>query len=113
MLSLAGWRILLQMECIVEQIEVEQIELRIVDDPSNVSVYKGPGHYAATRAQIAIRKVEEAFPHLRFEVVSDHQLASLKATAVVGVPIGSGDFIAVLTEALAATGTRVAPAARC
>jgi len=92
---------------------VEQIELRIVDDPSNARVYKGPGHFAATRAQAALRKVEEAFPQLRFEVVSDHQLASLKATALVEAPIGSGDFIAVLSEALAATGTRVAPVARC
>ena len=96
------------MECIVEQ-----IELRIVDDPSNARVYKGPGHVAATRAQAALRKVEEAFPQLHFDVVSDHQLASVKATAVVDGVIGSGDFIEVLSAALAATGTRVAPLARC
>ena len=88
---------------------MERIELRIVDDPRNASVYKGPGHYAATRAQAVIRKIQEAFPQLTFEVSSDHLLAWLKATAIVAEPIASADFIAVLSAALEATGTRMAP----
>jgi len=87
---------------------VEKIELLIVDDPANSRVYKGPGYYAATRAQAAVHKVQQAFPHLRFKLASDHQLASLKATAEVASPLEPDAFIAVLSEALAATGTRVA-----
>jgi hypothetical protein len=87
---------------------VEQIELHLVDDPANACVYKGPGHYAATRAQAAVHRIKQAFPHLRFKLASDHQLASLRATAVVDAPIESDAFIAVLSEAMSATGTRMA-----
>jgi len=88
---------------------MEQITLDIIDDPANVGVFKGPGHFAATRAESAIRKLESAFPQLCFEINADRSLSNLKATAVVRTPISSDEFIGVLTEALASTGTRVAP----
>jgi len=88
---------------------MERITLDLIDDPANVRVFKGPGHFAATRAESAIRKLESAFPQLRFEINADRSLSNLKATAVVGTPISSEEFIDVLAEALASTGTRVAP----
>jgi hypothetical protein len=88
---------------------MEQIFLDIVDDPTNARVFKGPGHFAATRAESAIRKLEAAFPQLRFEIQVDHNLSALKAVATVRITISSSEFIDVLKEALAATGTRVTP----
>jgi hypothetical protein len=87
---------------------MEKIELRFVDDPANVRVYKGPGHYPATRAQIALRKVEQRFPQLSFTVASDRQLSSLRAFATLAEPIESVQFIDALSEALEETGTRMA-----
>ena len=87
---------------------MERIELRIIDDPGNTRVYKGPGHYAATRAQTAIRRIEAAFPQIHFRVAPDQRLASLNAVALVPAPIDSTTFIDVVAEALEATGTRVA-----
>ena len=89
---------------------MEQIQLEIIDDPANASVFKGPGHFAATRAESAIRQIESAFPQLRFELNVDRHLSNLKATALVRTAISSEEFISVLSEALAATGTRIAPA---
>ena len=89
---------------------MERIELRIIDDPGNARVYKGPGHYAATRAQAAIRRIEAAFPQLHFRVATDQRLASLDAVALVTRPIPSVDFIDVVAAALDATGTRIASA---
>jgi len=88
---------------------MEQITLELIDDPANVHVFKGPGHFAATRAEAAIRKLESAFPQLRFEINADRSLSNLKATAIVRAPISSDEFIGVLSEALTATGTRMAP----
>jgi hypothetical protein len=88
---------------------MEQITLDIVDDPANVRVFKGPGHFAATRAEAAIRKLESVFPQLRFEVGANRDLTSLKATALVHTPIRSEEFMDALTEALVLTGTRMAP----
>lgn len=86
--------------------------MNIVDDPANARVFKGPGHFAATRAESAIRKLQSAFPQLLFEIDFDRRLEKLRATAVVGTPISSNDFIAALTQALAETGTRMAPVER-
>lgn len=89
---------------------MERIELRIIDDPGNARVYKGPGHYAATRAQTAIRRIEAAFPQLQFQLSGDQRLASLTAVAFVPAPIPSVEFIDVVSAALDATGTRIASA---
>ena len=91
---------------------VEQIELRLIDDPKNTRVFKGPGHYAATRAQAAIHKLQQAFPQLQFKLASDAQLSSLRATAEVAEPIPSDEFIAALKDAMDATGVRIAPLPR-
>jgi hypothetical protein len=88
---------------------MEQIMLEIIDDPANVAVFKGAGHLAATRAESAIRMLESAFPQLHFEIVVNHGLSNLKATAIVRSPIDSDEFIDVLSQALVTTGTRVAP----
>ena len=88
---------------------MEQISLDIIDDPANERVFKGPGHFAATRAESAIRKLEAAFPQLRFEIRVDRNLSTLKATAAVRSAISSNEFMDVLKDALAATGTRVVP----
>ena len=89
---------------------MERIELRIIDDPKNARVYKGPGHYAATRAQTAIRTIEAAFPQLQFRLSGDQKLASLTAVAFVAEPIASIEFIDIVAAALEATGTRIASA---
>ena len=90
---------------------MEQIMLDIVDDPANAGVFKGPGHFAATRAESAVRILEKAFPQLCFEINADRSLSNLKATALVRSPISSDEFIGVLADALASTGTRIAPLA--
>ena len=88
---------------------MEHIELRLIDDPTNARVFKGPGHYAATRAQAAIHKLQQTFPQLQFKLSSDPKLSALHATAEVSAPIEPDEFIAALKEAMEATGTRIAP----
>jgi hypothetical protein len=88
---------------------MEQILLEIIDDPANIRVFKGPGHFAATRAESVIRKLEAAFPTLRFEIFVDGNLSKLKATAVVRSEISPEEFIGALKDALTSTGTRVSP----
>lgn len=91
---------------------MQRIELQIIDDPANARVYKGPGHYAATRAQEVLRRIEGAFPQLRFDSANDCRLESLSAVAVFAGQIESVEFIAVLAGALDSTGTRIAPLVR-
>lgn len=91
---------------------MERIDLQIIDDPANTRVYKGPGHYAATRAQDVIRRIEVAFPQLRFVSANDCRLESLNAIAEFAGQIESVEFTAVLADALDSTGTRIAPLAR-
>jgi hypothetical protein len=91
---------------------MQRIELQIIDDPANARVYKGPGHYAATRALKVIRRIETAFPQLRFDSANDCRLDSLNAVAMFAGQIESVEFIAVLADALDSTGTRIAPLAR-
>ena len=88
---------------------MQSIHLTIVDDPSNVRVYKGPGHYAATRAQTALRSLEQLFPPLSFEATSDRYLTSLRVTAKIDESVPTERFSIALAEALASTGTRLAP----
>jgi hypothetical protein len=90
---------------------MEKIELNIVDDPENNDVFKGPGHYPATRAKAALCKLEDAFPQLHFDIAVDGRLAWVKATAIVTIAISSNDFITTLSDALTSTGTRIAPIA--
>lgn len=64
----------------------QDVTFTIVDDPKNESVYKGPGSYAATRAESAVRAVERVPPSVE-----------------------NAAFLVVLSKALASTGTRLAP----
>jgi len=82
-----------------------QINLTIVDDPSNHLVYKGAGHWAATRAEAALRLLEQALPNLRFDSRRDDRYARLRASASLPGQVQAEGFIEALTRALAATGT--------
>lgn len=86
-----------------------EVAFTIIDDPSNDVVYKGAGHYAATRGETAIRLVENNFPPLRFEISSERNLGALHAKAHIDFPIESNAFMLVLASALTSTGTRLAP----
>lgn len=80
-----------------------------MDDPQNNSVYKGAGSYAATRAETAIRGVEETFPPLRFDLRFEKNLTALHVRARIHSSIGNGSFLTTLSNALTSTGTRLAP----
>lgn len=88
---------------------MEQIQFEIIDDPANARVFKGPGHFTTTRAETAIRQLEAAFPELRLQTRSDPGLSNLVVSGYVRADISSDEFIRVLTEAMTATGTRMAP----
>lgn len=87
----------------------QDVVFTIVDDPKNESVYKGAGSYAATRAESAIRVVEEAFPPLRFELRFERNLSALHVRARVHSSVENDVFLIVLSNALRSTGTRLAP----
>lgn len=87
----------------------QDVIFTIVDDPENGSVFKGPGSYAATRAESAVHAVEEAFPPLRFELRSEKNLTALHVQARVPPSVENEAFLVVLSKALASTGTRLAP----
>lgn len=86
-----------------------EVAFTIVDDPSNDSVYKGAGHYAATRGETAIRLIEGNFPPLRFDLVFERNLGSLHVRAQIDFPIETNAFLLILESALTSTGTRLAP----
>lgn len=87
----------------------QDVAFTIVDDPKNESVYKGPGSYAATRAESAVRTVEDAFPPLRFALRAERNLTALHVRARVPPSVENDAFLVVLSKALASTGTRLAP----
>jgi hypothetical protein len=87
----------------------QYVTFTIVDDPHNTTVYKGAGSYAATRAETAVRAVEEAFPSLRFEVQLERNLSALHVQVRVHSSIKNDAFLTVLAKALAASATRLAP----
>lgn len=87
----------------------QDVAFTLVDDPKNDSVYKGPGSYAASRAENAIRAVEQAFPPLRFTLRFEKILTALHVEARVPPSVDNAAFLAVLSSALASTGTRLAP----
>lgn len=87
----------------------QDVMFTIVDDPKNESVFKGPGSYAATRAESAVHAVEEAFPPLRFELRSERNLTALHVQARVPPSVENEAFLVILSKALASTGTRLAP----
>lgn len=87
----------------------QDVTFTIVDDPKNESVYKGPGSYAATRAESAVRAVGEAFPPLRFTLRPERNLTALHVQAQVPPSVENAAFLVVLSKALASTGTRLAP----
>jgi hypothetical protein len=87
----------------------QDVMFTIVDDPENESVFKGPGSYAATRAESAVHAVEEAFPPLRFELRSERNLTALHVQARVPSLVENEAFLVILSKALASTGTRLAP----
>lgn len=88
---------------------MQDIAFTIVDDPQNNSVYKGAGSYAATRAETAIRSVEETFPPLRFDLRFEKNLTALHVRARIHSSIDNGAFLTSLSNALTSTGTRLAP----
>lgn len=88
---------------------MQDIAFTIVDDPQNNSVYKGAGSYAATRAETAIRSVEETFPPLRFDLRFEKNLTALHVRARIHSSIDNGSFLTTLSNALTSTGTRLAP----
>ena len=87
----------------------QDVAFTLVDDPKNESVYNGPGSYAATRAESAVRLVEEALPPLRFELHFEKDLSALHVQARVPPSVRNEAFIAVLSKALGSTATRLAP----
>jgi hypothetical protein len=87
----------------------QAVAFTIVDDPENGSVFKGPGSYAATRAESAVHAVEKAFPPLRFELRLEKNLSALHVQAQVPSSVENDVFLAVLSKALASTATRLAP----
>jgi hypothetical protein len=87
----------------------QDVVFTIVDDPKNETVYKGAGSYPATRAETAIRAVEEAFPPLRFELRFEKDLTALHVRARVRTSVDNDAFLVVLSNALGSTGTRLAP----
>lgn len=87
----------------------QEVSFTIVDDPENEGVYKGAGSYAATRAESAVRFVEKAFPLVLFELRFEKNLSALHVRARVPSPVENDVFLAVLSNALASTATRLAP----
>lgn len=85
------------------------VAFTIVDDPKNESVYKGPGSYAATRAETAVHDVEKAFPSLHFELRFERNLTALHVQARVRSSVDNEILLAALSKALKSTGTRLAP----
>lgn len=90
---------------------MQDVTFTIVDDPSNRTVYKGAGSYAATRGETALRVVEQNFPPLRFDLRFERDLTALHASARIDFPIENDAFLLVLSSALTSTGTRLAPVA--
>lgn len=86
-----------------------EVAFTIVDDPSNGSVYKGAGSYAATRGETAIRLVVDNFPLLRFSLSFEKDLRALHARARIDFPLENDVFLLVLASALTSTGTRLMP----
>lgn len=87
----------------------QDVAFTIVDDPKNESVYKGAGSYAATRAETAVRAVEEAFPLLHFDLRFEKNLTALHVRTRVHSSVENDLFLAVLLKALTSTATRLAP----
>lgn len=87
---------------------MQDVAFTIIDDPANRAVYKGPGSYAATRGETAVRVLEENFPPLRFNLRFETDLTALHADARINFPIENDVFLLVLSSALTSTGTRLA-----
>ena len=89
-----------------------EVAFTIVDDSANQSVYKGPGSYAATRGETAMRAVEAAFKPLRFDLRFERDLTALHASAPIHASTDKQALLVVLLSALTSTGTRLAPEKR-